>query len=55
MRNSESILKRRASQYETEKGFSAYTEENEAEADARMMKFLAESRDLRQEVYNDPD
>lgn len=31
------------------------TAENEAEADARMMKFLAESRDLRQEVFNDLD
>ena len=31
------------------------TEENEAEADARMMKFLAESRDSRQEMYNDLD
>lgn len=31
------------------------TEENEAEADARMLKFLAESRDSRQEMYNDLD
>lgn len=30
-------------------------EENETEADARMLKFLAESRDLRQEAFNNPD
>ena len=30
-------------------------EENEAETDARMLKFLAESRDLRQEAFNNPD